>query len=196
MGWRRIEPDCDESGCFFPATTALAGGSPLDAWVPYAAPPPGASHERVDTGVGRLSLAARATELGGGWYRYDYALANHDLDARVRSIRVPLPPGTSVANAGYANGEDGAWSVSTVAGGVLFEAAEPAVGAALDWGWAASFRFDADAPPGEGSVDLGVLEGDPALRLAASATTPGGALGAAIFADGFEGGTGRWAATP
>jgi hypothetical protein len=199
MGWRRIAPSCDAGGCTFALETALAAGSPLDAWVPRAAPPPGTAHERIDAGFGHLSLAARTTDLGGGWFRYEYALANHDLDRKVRSFRVPLPPGAAVTNAGF-SGVDGEaapdWSATVAADAVAFDAPAPAETTALDWGTLFAFRLDADVAPASGSVDLGALEQNPGLELAGPTLTPGGALGRALFQDGFESGApARWSAT-
>ena len=67
----------------------------IDQWVNPAAPGPNAQSVLVDTGHGRLKIAVRATHLGGGQWRYEYAVMNFDFDARVKSFSVPLPPGAA-----------------------------------------------------------------------------------------------------
>jgi hypothetical protein len=198
MGWRQVLPSFSSpSWSFaFPGGTSLATGSVLDAWVPRSAPPAGASHQRVDTGVGELSLAARTTSLGGGDYRYEYALANHDFDRKVQSVRIPFPPGTAISNAVFRGlGNDGGsdWTISIGADAITFQAPANEDSNSLDYGTLFSFGFEADVAPAAGSVDLGALEETPSLRFASPATTPGGAKGSAIFFDDFEsGGSARW----
>lgn len=189
IAWKQVAPSCDETSCVFPFLTALAPGSPLDAWVPHDAPPAGSSHVRVDSGAGRLSLAVRTNALGGGWHRYEYALADHDFGRRVRAIRVPLPQGVAVENAVF---RTEGWTVTSGAGVLLFTADAPTTDA-LDWGELVSFGFDAEAAPAAGSLDLTAHEEAPGLVFAAPGLTPGGALGAALFQDGFEiGSAARW----
>ena len=199
MGWRRITPAFGGSSWTFGFQTSLALGSVLDAWVPRTTPPAGASHERVDTGVGELSLAAKTTDLGGGQWHYEYALHNHDFDRKVQSFRVPLPEGATASNAafrGVATGTGADWTISIEADAVVFQAPADVAVNALDWGTLFSFGFDADAAPAAGSVDLGALEETPELDFTSPAQTPGGALGSAIFFDDFESnGTARWSAT-
>jgi len=198
MGWRQVAPALVDEIWTFPLETGLAEGSPLEAWVPSAAPPAGSSHEHVDTGVGHLSLAARATDLGDGSFHYEYALANHDFDRKVKSFRVPLPPGAIVSNAAFRDLDGSAgsdWTITIGSGAVVFEAPGPIDATALDWGTLFNFRFDADAAPAAGSVDLGAHEETPTLLVPAPAITPGGALGAALFFDDFESGAAaRWSA--
>ena len=47
----------------------------------------------MDTASGRLKVAVRATDLGEGQWRYDYAVMNLDFDPRVAAFSVPLPAG-------------------------------------------------------------------------------------------------------
>jgi hypothetical protein len=82
--------------------------------------------------------------------------------------------------------------VTSGAGVLLFTADAPTTDA-LDWGELVSFGFDAEAAPAAGSLDLTAHEEAPGLVFAAPGLTPGGALGAALFQDGFEiGSAARW----
>lgn len=52
-------------------------------------------------GDGRFLLAARATDLGGGVWHYEYALLNQSSDRSARSFAVPFTLGGSPTNTGF-----------------------------------------------------------------------------------------------
>ncbi len=133
---------------------------------------------------GRFYVGSRATDLGGGTWRYEYAVHNLDVDRSAGTFHVPIPPGVSVTNLGfhdvdYHSGEpySGADWTATVSGN------PPNVGwstdayvvtpdaNALRWGTLYNFRFDAEVAPTTGSVVLGLfLPGAPdAISVAAVA---------------------------
>ncbi len=101
---------------------------------------------------GRCVLSAKATDLGGGTWHYEYALFNIDMDRKVGSFSIPVPAGVTVTNIGFHGVEshDEPYSndpwVAEIAGRtitwVTFD--NPVV-----WATMYNFRFDADAPPGE-----------------------------------------------
>ena len=69
-----------------PSTVWVAGGNDqyrlgpaLDRWVDPAAPGPNASSVMVSTPEGSFKVAQKATDLGGGRWRYDYAVMNLDF---------------------------------------------------------------------------------------------------------------------
>jgi hypothetical protein len=119
-------------------------------------------------GDGAMILGARVSGLGGGLWRYEYALQNRTSHRSARSYRVPLPAGTPVTNVGfhdvdYHSGEtydgtdwpgalDGAalaWSTSSFA--------EDPDANALRWGTLYNFRFVAPVPPAVGAVTIGLF---------------------------------------
>lgn len=141
-------------------------GAVVDAWVNPSAPGPNADNKRITTTEGRLTLAVRATDVGGGQWRYDYALMNHDFDRRIRSFSVPLPAGTatSLGFTSVNRNAGSAWPGVAAAGAVRWEIpgrpAREGQGA-LDWGNLNTFSFVSDRPPsavGAVTVTLGVQE--------------------------------------
>jgi hypothetical protein len=91
MGFRRVTPTGGATWTFSTAGGSFTPGPVIDQWVDPAAPGPNAQSVLVSTDFGRLKLAVRAQDLGGGQWRYEYALMNFDFDLRVRSFSIPLP---------------------------------------------------------------------------------------------------------
>ncbi|MCB8932562.1 MAG: hypothetical protein M9921_06905 [Fimbriimonadaceae bacterium] len=50
---------------------------------------------------GDAILAVKTTDLGGGNYRYDYALYVHDIDRQIREFSIPVLDSTAVTNVGF-----------------------------------------------------------------------------------------------
>jgi hypothetical protein len=117
---------------------------------------------------GRCLLATKVTELpGGGRWHYEYALLNIDMDREVGSFSLPLPPGASLTNVGFHAVEshdepfsNDPWTVDVTTESITWTTEfNP-----LRWGTLYNFRFDADLPPGDGTVTLGLHKpGTPAV---------------------------------
>ncbi|HKQ63257.1 MAG TPA: hypothetical protein VJS92_18355 [Candidatus Polarisedimenticolaceae bacterium] len=130
---------------------------------------PGVMETPVDVPAdGRFIVAARATDLGGGTWHYEYAVHNLNSSRSAQSFSVPLPGGTHVTNVGfhdvdYHSGEpfDGTdWTATVGATAVTWSTASFAVepnANALRWGTLYNFRFDADVMPGTDVVTLGLF---------------------------------------
>lgn len=153
MGWRQVSPSFNGSAWSFGLLTSLAPGPAIDAWVNPANPGPNADSQRIDTGGGHLTLAVRATDLGGGRWRYVYALSNHDFDRKIRAFAVPLPEGVTVTNVTFHDADRNPatdW-VATVTPGSDIRWQGPAIsgrsGPVLDWGLVDTFGFEVDLPP-------------------------------------------------
>jgi hypothetical protein len=125
-------------------------------------------------GDGRFLLAARATDLGGGVWHYEYALLNQSSDRSARSFAVPFTLGGSPTNTGfhdvdYHSGDgpgnvnfDGTdWTASFAFPLLTFFtddfATNPSANA-LRWGTTYNFRFDSTTPPGTGTVNIELFE--------------------------------------
>jgi len=109
-------------------------------------------------GEGLFILAARATDLGGGQWSYEYALHNLNSDRSGKSFSMPLPVGVNVSNVGfhdvdYYGGEpyDGTdWQSAAGSGTISWsiqDYADDPNANALRWGTLYNFRFDSNVPP-------------------------------------------------
>jgi len=118
---------------------------------------------------GTLILSASAKSLGGGMYRYEYALQNIDCDRAAGAFHVPLVSGSVVSNLGfhdvdYHSGEpfDGSdWTgvagPSEVSWSTVPYAVDPNANA-LRWGTLYNFRFDANIHPGAVTATIGFFK--------------------------------------
>jgi hypothetical protein len=106
----------------------------------------------------RVFLGARVTDLGGGRWRYEYAIQNLTSDRSVGAFTVPLPETAQVTNVGfhdvdYHSGEpyDGAdWPASVSSTSIAWATTpfnDNPDANALRWGTLYNFRFDARVPP-------------------------------------------------
>ena len=153
MAYRIVTPTLTTNWTFPPVGNHTYGPV-IDAWVNPANPGPNADTRRIDTRGGRLTLAVRATGLPSGRWRYDYALMNHDYDAGITSISVPLPAGTVVTNAFFHDVDRNAstdW-VATITPGAQIRWQSPNAAARLPWGLLFTFSFEVDAAPTGGAV--------------------------------------------
>ncbi len=160
MGWRAVVPTPPGGSWTFALTTPLATGAVIDQWVNPSSPGPNAQSVDVATKFGRLRLAVRATDLGAGQWRYEYALMNFDFEPRIKSFALPLPAGASVSNVGFHDvDQNGAtdWTPTVGATSITWQA--PSVTAAQDWSTLFNFRFTVNAAPtaaGGATATMGV----------------------------------------
>jgi len=185
----------------------VSNGSPfrlasaVDRWVAGAPAGTTARVDALDLPEGHAKLGVRVREIGGGLYRYEYALMNFDFARAATAgaepnlevlrnngfdgVLLPLPPGAAVQQVVVADGDtDGAndWQ-ATQANGVLAVRA-PADSASLNWGAMLRIGFTAAAAPVASSATLEVTEpGSPATH-GLPTLAPG--FAAPLFADGFE----------
>ena len=132
---------------------------------------------------GKLILAAKATPLFGGRWRYEYAIENVYSHLGVGSFRVDLPsgvPATSIGfhDAEYHSGEavsDQDWPGQNVAGGVVWSTTpfETDSGAnAIRWGTVYNFRFETTRPPANHRVHLGLFRPGPTVSVSVETLAP------------------------
>jgi len=167
--WRRVSVtpgsyELSPTGATHPQEPAI------HAW---AANDPGVTLHSVDVpDDGRFYVASKATLLGDGVWRYEYAIQNLSSHRSARQVTVPLPPGAEVTNLGfhdvdYHSGEvfDGTdWpaGVTTAPDAVVWSTQtfeQNPVANALRWGTLYNFRFDTRVAPAEGMLSLGLFRG-------------------------------------
>ncbi len=129
--------------------------------------------------TGTCILSAKATNIGGNTYHYEYALFNMNSDRSISTFKVPAANGLTVTNIGfhdifYHDGDgfgsttgapvtfDGADWPGVYSGGTVTWALVPASpienSNALRWGTLYNFRFDCDSPPIAGDATLGLFK--------------------------------------
>lgn len=166
-----------------------------------ALPPPGGGASlpsTLATDEGNVRLVTRVTPLGGGLYRYDYALMNLDFaraatqgsEPNLRVLRnhgfdrvtIPVPNAGALASIEAVDGAGliPAWITSAAGGSLEFTASN--INGTLDWGTLMRFSFVAPFAPASGSIELGVQEAGTPASYSMTTLVPG-----AMFMDGFEG---------
>lgn len=153
--------------------------------------------------AGLVIVSSKATDLGNGFWRYDYAVNNLNSDRSVGAFRVPCSLYADVQNIGfhdvtYRNG-DGIGSVNydgtdwpgAAAGGAVSWATTPFAtnpnANAIRWGTLYNFRFDADLPPAfaNGQATLTGFKAPVDLAATVVMPTPINALKGDVNEDGL-----------
>jgi hypothetical protein len=149
-------------------------GPAIDRWVEPTSRGNNVSSADVNTSEGRVKLAAKATDLGGGRWRYDYAVMNLDFsraqtqgaepnlrvlsNAGFNSVAIPVGSAT-LSDIAFSDGDLDAtndWTAS-ISNGVITWVA-PA-GNPLNWGTLFRFSFITDKGPGAVQIaaSLGIV---------------------------------------
>jgi hypothetical protein len=128
-----------------------------------------------DLAVGLVILAAKATDLGGGQWHYEYAAQNLNSDRSVSSFSIPVGAGATVTNIGFhdiayrdgdgessVNRDDTDWpgvrNTNDVTWTCTQTFAQNSNANALRWGTLYNFRFDCNTAPDSGSATLGLFK--------------------------------------
>jgi len=118
---------------------------------------------------GLFVVAAKASDIGGGFYRYEYAVYNMNSDRSGGSFEVPIPAGAVVRGVGfhdvfYHSGEvydNTDWTSVVGAGAVTWSTvpySEDVNANALRWATLYNFRFECSATPGPANLTLGLFK--------------------------------------
>ena len=181
-------------------------GAAIDRWVDPSNLPPNSMNTELAANEGHAKLAVKATDLGNGTWRYDYAVMNFDFaravtqaqgsghgpDPRVVSNMgfdsLSIPAGGTIGATTFSNGTvDGAnaWTSSSANGTVTWTA--PA-GGTLDWGTMYSYSIISSSAPVAGTATLHVaLDGTPASYDVATLVPAPSGPDDRLFTDGFDG---------
>ena len=168
-------------GRMHPAITAWTG-----ATVSQQEPDPGND--------GIWFMGYKVTNPTPGFYHYEYALYNQNLDRSIQSFSVPVPPGVSISNAafhappqepGWAN--DGTfnnqgyssqpWTFTQASGSITWNSetfAQNQNANAIRYATLYNFRFDADQPPQAASATVGFFKTGSPMMVAIQAPAGGG----------------------
>jgi len=164
-------------------------GPAIDRWVDPDSPGAGATTVKLSSAEGSVKVAAKVTNLGGGSWRYDYAVMNLDFaraqtsgaepnlrvisNLGLKSFTVPVGMAT-ITDLKFSDGDLDAgneWSGSVAARNVVWAA--PA-GNPLNWGTMYRFSFVANQPPAKNTFALGVASpGSPTTLKGNGSLSPG-----------------------
>ncbi len=157
--------------------TTVEGQSAMYAWQAFN---PDVVIVNADiAGDGRIEVAYRVTDNGDGTWHYEYAVHNLNSDRSVGSVSVGADDGVDVTNVGfhdvfYHSGEpyDGTdWPGSHSSNAVAWSTTPHSTNVnanAIRWGTTYNFRFDADQPPTDGTMTLGLFKpGSPSDAMVA-----------------------------
>ena len=180
-------------------------GAAIDRWVDPANPGTNAMNTELSVHEGHVKVAVKATDLGGGQWRYDYAVMNFDFaravvqaqgsghgpDPRVVSNKgfdsISLPAGGTLGAMTFSNGSvdsSGSWSSSVTDGVVTWTAPD---GGTLDWGTMYSYSITSTSAPTQGTVTLHIAQdGTPTSYDVATLVPSGTTVTDRIFQSGFD----------
>lgn len=175
-------------------------GPAIDRWVDPDAPGAMARNVELATPEGRAKIAVKVQDLGGGSFRYDFAVMNFDYARAVTqgaepNLRVLRARGfdrfevlrttdSNIASVSFADGDTNAandWGSSVGTETITWTA--PDATASLDWGSMYRFTVVANQAPWDAQVRLRVTEGGAPDQFGVASFSIGRI---ALFADGFE----------
>ncbi len=142
-----------------------------------------ASHRTSQAGEGHLTAAVKIIDLGGGEYRYNYMVENHDYDPQVEAIEIPLDDDAAFSAFIWSDLDDDAnndWQVTRQDNRLILTQVNDNH---IDWGALFSFSFTTDRPPEAGQVTLTGHENSQSQFTIQSLRPQ---LDDLIFEDGFE----------
>jgi hypothetical protein len=150
-------------------------------------------------GEGRIFLGSKVSDIGGGMWRYQYAIYNLSSDRSVGSFSLPMTGAVSTANVGftapfYHSGEpydNSPWpnvSDSPMAWETPQSFAQNPNSSAIRWGTMATFWFDASAPPSAGSGNIGLFKPHTTQNISVNIDVPTNPSQPDVDGDGVVGG--------
>ncbi len=162
MGYKEFNVTVDVNGnAVMSALSNLQNGPASDQ---YVAPDTfdlvgGTASERIlRAGEGHLTVAVKVQDMGGGLFRYNYMVENHDYDPQVQTISVPLHDTTTMTDFEFVDTDEDAnnnWNLLRSNNMLTLQAP---TGNELDWGILYSFSFTVNAEPVTGEITLTGLE--------------------------------------
>ncbi|MBY0308469.1 MAG: hypothetical protein K2Q09_06980 [Phycisphaerales bacterium] len=131
---------------------------------------PDGSQANIGTTIrSRYVVAGKATSIGGGLYRYEYAVYNHNSDRSGGSFSVPLPPGATVSDVAFHaptwhSGEpysNAPWTADRTSNALTFSTQPYSVNQnanALRWANMFNFGFTTNVAPTNGDTTIGLFK--------------------------------------
>jgi hypothetical protein len=175
-------------------------GPAIDRWVSPTSVNPLERNRELNVSEGHAKVAVRVVDLGGGLYRYHFAVMNLDFsratvggtitDPSVTNnfgfnrFRVPTGVGAVISDVAYYDGDALRNDWTFASGSDFVEWSAGANADSLNWGAMTSFSFTANVAPTNSPAVLGVTNAGSPAEYAVQSLTPGGLP--TLLVDGFE----------
>jgi len=135
-------------------------------------------------GEGLFIVSAKATDLGTGYWHYEYAVQNLNSHRSAKAFTVPVDPAGKILNIGfhdvaYHSGETWLgtdWTSIVQDGSITWSTTDYSVNTAanaLRWGTLYNFRFDANRAPQSASATLTLFRPGTPTEATADTVGPG-----------------------
>jgi len=133
---------------------------------------------------GGMQIGHKATNLGGGLWRYDYAIFNFNIASGIGGFSIPMPLGTNVTGVGfhdvdYHSGEpydNTDWTSTLIPGSINWGSpqtyAQNVNSNAIRWGTMYNFWFVANRPPATGNATITLFKPHSPQSVTAALTVP------------------------
>jgi hypothetical protein len=171
IGYRQATPTWNGSSWSISTNTAMTTGPAINLY-----------GDMRDTAMprtfGDAILAVKTIDLGGGNWRYEYALYVHDIDRQIREFSIAIDPATTVTNVGFRdidqdpnNNWTSNWSNGRLSWSTQTFQQNPNANS-LKYGSVFNFWFTANAAPVNSCANIGLFKPDTVMLLSADTKAP------------------------
>ena len=148
--------------------SVFTNGAAIDKYVTANTISAFESSQTSNTNEGHVTVAVKVVDLGGGLYRYNYAIQNYDFDPRFNQFIIPAYDSSLITDMVFSDSDDNAlndWSFNFSDGQLQVTGDNTNE---QDWGMLFSFSFTAPVPPKQGVFNINVA--NPVLNNTLSST--------------------------
>jgi len=189
MGYKPIAPVQNGGGGWSineGNASSFQNGATLESYVPKNTISSMQSSQTIASNEGHYTVSVKVIDLGGGQFRYNYAIENYDFDPRFLNFRIPLADGAQLLDTFFNDPEHDTsndWQFSqannllSIQGNASNE---------QDWGMLFSFSFTTDSAPEVGTFSIDVAEPVVNQVVTAPSLVPTSSNTDMIFKSGFE----------
>lgn len=131
---------------------------------------------------GYIFIGSKATDIGGGLFRYDYVVHNLNSDRSIGSFGLTVPGSISDVTARHVDHHSGSpwgnddWTFTNTSGALLWATETEAQNAnanAIRWGMANTYSFVSSGIPTTGIADVGLFKAGSPAALTSEVIIPG-----------------------
>lgn len=181
MGYKRFNPELINTTWVTNTDPAFSNGAALDNYVPKNTISGMQSSQTIATNEGHFTVAVKVIDLGGGLYRYNYAIENYDFDPEFINFHIPLDDSSSLSDTVFIDPDkNGAnnWQFNRASNSLNVIGN---VSNTQDWGMMFSFSFTTNAAPAKSQISIDAANPILNQTVSAQSLTP-----INLFSNGFE----------